>query len=543
MKKSIIIRSVTFAVMIIFLLMLCSCEDITKPEPQIEIQDEKPSSGGTMTIGSIEPNSLNPLRSNSRTYNDISGFIFEKLVDYDENLKIQPILAESWGFIQDTSEYVIKLKTGLEWSDGKAITSKDIEYSIDTIKLSDTSIYKNNIEHIYSYEVVDDRTINIKFDKAFANAIDMLSFPIIPQHVYSLNENAIPVCSGPYKIADYVRLKHMELEPNEKWLKINTTESTEQSKPYIKKIKVIFINDSDAFSTAFQTRELDVLNTLSYDWEKYSELNNVNTYKYTSMNYDFIGINHNNPVLKDKSIRKAILNAINRYEMIDKYLLGNAVITDMPLNPSSWLYKEKYKNTIFNKQEAENILKNAGFSDSDGDSILERIVDGEIQELRFSLMTNSENEFRKKAVEDIKQSLENIGFKVDIKYVLFSDMIKLLESKNFDAVLSGYNLSKSQDLSFAFHSTQIDVGKNYYSYSNSELDNLLYKAYTEVNVDDRKEIYNKITDVFVEELPCISLFFREGAIVARNKIIGDIKPDTGDAFRDIDKWFVSKQNQ
>jgi len=529
-------RKFLLVFVLIISLVLISCDKVIAPDKtEIAIEDEKPVAGGTINMSSVESGSLNPLLSKSKTYNDISKLIFQSLVDYDEKLKITPVLAQSWSFEDGYSKCVVKLKDNLLWSDGESLTAADVKFSMDTIKASVDSIYKSNLEHIFSYKVRDNSTIEVVFDQPFANAIDMLDFPIIPEHIYKADINAVPVGTGMFKVAQYNKLKSMELVYNDKW------KGTE--KPYIEKIKVTFINDTDAFSTAFQSKELDILNTTSYDWEKYSEMKDVNAYKYATMNYDFIGLNYKNPIFQDKAVRKAMIQGINRKSIVDKYLLGNAAVTDVPINPVSWLNDGEGTKYGYSKLEAQNLLKAAGFVDSNNDGILERDVDGVKQELKFTLLTNDENEFRRKAAENIKKDLEEAGFRVEISFIAFADLKTAIETKNFDAVLTGYNLSNTQDLSFAFHSTQIESGKNFMSYSNTDIDALLQQSYTTMNDDERKNVYKNLQKDFREEVPCISLFFRDAAVVVRNKIIGDIKPDVVNPYRSIHQWFIPESKR
>lgn len=529
-------RKVLLILILIVSVMLAACDKVVEPEKaEVEIEEVKPVAGGTLNMSSIEPGTLNPLLSKSKTYNEISRLIFQSLVDYDEKLKIVPVLAESWSFEDGSSRCVVKLKGNVLWSDGKSFTAEDVKFSMDTIKSSADSIYKSNLEHVFSYKVRDAATIEIVFDQPFANAVDMLNFPIIPKHVYGQDINAVPVGTGMFKVSQYDRLKSMELVFNENW------KGTE--KPYIEKIKVVFINDTEAFSTAFQSKELDILHTTSYDWEKYSEMKDVNAYKYTTMYYDFIGLNYNNPVFQDKAVRKAMIQGINRRSIVEKYLLGNAVVTDVPINPVSWLHDGEGIKYNYSRSEAENLLKAAGFADSNKDGLLEREVEGVRQELKFTLLTNTENEFRKKAAEDIKKSLEEIGFRVEIKTATFDELRKAIETRAFDAVLTGYNLSETQDLSFAFHSTQIESGKNFMGYSNPDMDVLLQQAYTAMNDEQRKSVYKNLQSSFREEVPCISLFFRDAAVVTGNRIRGEIKPDLVSPYRSIHQWFIPENKQ
>lgn len=535
--------SITIVFILICSIFLISCKSIENSnQPEVKIDIEKPSSGGVLVLGSVEPKELNPLRVNSMSFMDVSKLMFEQLAEYDSSFKLAPVIAQSWSFVDGSSQCIVKLKNDIYWSDGEKITSADVVYSLNTIKNAPTSVFKEKLLHVYNFQAVDESTVKIVFDQVFADAFDVLTIPIVPEHVFSGNETAVPVTSGPYKIASYTKLKQMELVPNEKWIRLGSVKE-KGTNPYVEKIDIQFINDLDAFSTAFQAKELDVLHTQSYDWEKYSEMKDVNTFKYTSLYYDFIGFNYNNSIFQDKAVRCAIMAAINRKGIIDKYLLGNAVLTDVPINPNSWLYDDQEVNSSYSKVNAQNLLKEAGFLDSNNDKILERNYDDLLQTLKFTLITNSENDFRQKAALEIKKNLEEVGFSVEVKPMSFEEMKNALATKNYDAVLTGYNLSPTQDLSFAFHSSQIASGKNFMSYSNLNMDNWLYQAFTSTDDNVRKEMYNDIQKAFREEVPCVSLFFRESAIVVRDKLKGEITPDTINPFRNIQNWFIAKDRR
>ncbi len=510
--------------------------------PQVTIDNEKPSAGGNLIMGSVEPKELNPLRINSMSFLDVCKLLFEPLAEYNSSFKLEPVIAQSWEFVAGTSECTVRLKNNINWSDGQPITSTDVVFSFDTIKSAENSAYKEKLEHVYSYQAVGSDTVKIVFDQAYAGAFDILTIPIIPEHIFKQDPLAVPATSGSYKIANYTKLKQLELTPNDKWIRLGSVEDRGTA-PYIEKITVQFINDMDAFSTAFQSKELDVLHTQSYDWEKYSEMKDIKTYKYNSLYYDFVGFNFNNSIFQDKAVRKSILAAINRNAMIEKYLLGNAVLTDVPINPNSWLYNAEQVNTSYSKTNAQNLLKNAGFEDTNNDKVLERKYDDKTQTLSFTLLTNSENEFRVKIAEDIKKSLEEVGFAVEVKTVPFEELKTSIATKKFDAVLTGYNLSPDQDLSFAFHSSQIASGKNFMSYSNLDMDNYLYQAYTATSDDVRKETYEKLQQTFRDEVPCISLFFRQSAIVVRDKVKGEVTPDTINPYRNIQNWFIAEDRR
>lgn len=521
---------------ILLSLFLTSC---TQPQlsgtAEVKVEDEKPSKGGQLSIGCVEPFSFNPITVQNKTYKDVTNLIFNGLVEYDENQKIVLVLAKEINITEDTGQAIIKLKDDVFWSDGNKVTAADVKFTLDTIKSSPNSIYKENFSRISHYQVVDEETIKVNFNKPYFDAIDQLSFPIIPMHIFAENQNAMPIGTGPYKILSYDRLKYMELEPNELWWG--------KEKPYISKLKIVFINDIEAFATAFESRQIDILHAASYDWEKYKELRDVDTFKYTSNSFEFISVNHQNSLLADKEVRKAIIYGINRKAITDKYLLGNVLLTDTPIKHSSWLYDGKGIKYNYSKAEAQYILNSSGFSYNNNTKVFEREIDEKKQILRLSLITNSENENRRKAAEEIKKNLEEIGFIIDLKIMPFDDMKKVMESKKYDLALTGINVQPMQDLYPFFHSSQIISGKNYGSYSNRDMDLLFEELIDTTSSEVRRDNYIKIQEIIREELPIISLFYKEYALVMRNKVRGVIEPDSENPFRTVEAWYIKQKVQ
>lgn len=518
---------------LILSLVLVSCTEPQVPgNSEIKIEDEKPVTGGQLNIGSVEPNSFNPINNKSKSYIDVSNLIFNGLFEYDENQKIVPVLAKEINIMEESGQGIVKLRDDIFWSDGSKVTASDVKFTIDTIKTSPNSIYKSNLAKISYYQVVDEETIKINFNKPYYNAIEQLCFPIIPKHIFAFNENSVPLGTGPYKVLSYKRLKYMELVPNELWWK--------KEKPYISKIKVVFINDTIAFDTCFESREIDALHASSYDWEKYKELKGVNTFKYTSSGFEFISINHQNPLLLSKEIRKAMMYGINRKSIADKFLLGHAILTDTPIKPGSWLDDGHGVKYNYSKAEAQYILNNAGFSYNSQTKVFEKEIDNKKKVLRFSLITNSENEYRRKAAEEIKKNLEEIGFVIDLKIMPFDEVKKTMESKKYDLVLTGLNVQPGQDLYTFLHSSQIIGGKNYGSYSNSDMDFLFESLSETTSAEIIHDNYVKIQEIIREELPFISLFYKEYALVIRNKVKGTIEPDSQNPFRTIEKWYINE---
>ena len=524
------------AIILCFLLLfsVAGCNQQLGNGTDTAVADTTPVAGGTMQIGCVEPETLNPILTKEKSYIEICSILFESLYKYDDSLKLKPSLIESFNRT-DSNKVIITIKSQAVWSNGSKITANDIKFTIDSIKTGIYSAYKIDVSHIMAYKVINEEQLEIDFDQTVIDGREFLVFPIIPAVSFYNNPAAVPITSGSYKIAAYNKINSLELTKNEKWIGEN--------KPYIENIKVVFINDLAAYSTAFQSRELEALNVLSYDWGKYNDIESVKSYTYVTMNCDFLGFNFANPLLSDLAVRSAIAKSINKKALVDKYLLGNGVVTDVPINPNSWLADGKDSKDKFSIVDAQNTIKAAGFTDSNNDGILDRTVNGVKQELRFTLITNQENDFRKKAIEDIKKSLQEAGIKVDIKIMPYVDFTNALYTRSFDMVLAGYNISPYQNLAFALQTSPYPDSKNYWNYSNSDFDSLFLLAATAIDDSTKKEVYLKIQEKFRNEIPFVNICFRKAALVVRDRIKGDLKPTTVNYLNNIESWNIKKELQ
>lgn len=140
------------AILLMFMVVfsMTSCNKSSEPgNNNIVVENEKPEAGGTIYLGSIEPQSPNPILSTSQTYLEASRLVFESLFDYDEKLQLKPVLAEGFTFVDGTSKCNVRLKGNAYWSDGERVTAGDVRFTLDTIKSAQSSAFKQNMEHIF----------------------------------------------------------------------------------------------------------------------------------------------------------------------------------------------------------------------------------------------------------------------------------------------------------------------------------------------------------------------------------------------------------
>jgi peptide/nickel transport system substrate-binding protein len=90
----------------------------------------QPKTGGTLRYGiTADIAALEPFQRSPSTY-DTLWLAFDRLIQYDAQLKPQPMLAESWDLSDDAKQVKLALRKGVQFHSGRELTSDDVKYSI-----------------------------------------------------------------------------------------------------------------------------------------------------------------------------------------------------------------------------------------------------------------------------------------------------------------------------------------------------------------------------------------------------------------------------
>lgn len=336
-----------------------------------------------------------------------------------------------------------------------------------------------------------------------------------------------------------------------KSIKLEAYDGYRFGQPSIKYIIGKVLDNNELFITAFEAGQINLTPVSGVNWDRYKENSRIIVLEYVSNDYEFLGFNFNNQLMsgdKGAAIRKAINYAINRQEIIQKIYLGHATQVDVPLHPNSWLLSEDAVYYGYNPTQSNKILQSAGFTDLDGDSILE---DNEGKKLSFRLITNPTNINRFRTAEMIREDLKEVGIEIildfNTSYVSSVELDQKLNdwqkvndkllSGDYDIVLSGWQLSLTPDLYDFFHSNQIGIN-NFINYNNQNMDELLTNL-NNYSHGSKLSSFKTIQDLIIEDLPYISLYFRNKAILVDSKIKGELSPNVFNLYKGLERCFIA----
>ncbi len=519
--------------------------------------------GGEVNLPLTPFGTLNPLMTNNTSYHYFSKLIFEGLFEFDENLKPLPRLASTYTSMDNG--VLVKLRNDVYWHDGEQFTADDVVFTVNTINsykgegtymnLVDSALgaFTSGISGIGARKI-DDYTVEISFPIAFSNMKEVLTFPIIPSHIFQNGrpnsysqalalDNYIPIGTGPFMFESYDKNKSIKLVANSKY---------RDGEPSISIVNGKVLDDEELFLTAFEAGQIDITPTRGVDWAKYQQNSNVNIKEYITSQYEFLGFNFSKEIFQGEhgiKLRQAMNYGIDTQEIIQKIYLGQGTRSDVPINPTSWLKSDTSIYYSYNLDKSKELLASLGYMDIDEDGILE---DNEGNELALRLTTNSPNLYRMNTAQMIAEDLKSIGINIilDFRSTYDEDITEeetlqewnninsKIKSGDFDIALLGWNFSAIPELSFLFHSSQIEQD-NFIRYMNPELDQLLLEINNSINEELKAGNYGRLQEIIMIDLPYISLLFRNRAILINSEIKGDLNPTFFNPYQGLEKCFIA----
>lgn len=499
-------------------------------EEMIEVKEVVPTFGGTLRLALNAPDTLNPLENKIQSVAQALDFVYEPLFQLDESWKAEPILVESYSFSEDGKTLSIKLKEDVLFHDGTSLTSDDVLYSIELIENADYSPYANNVLGFKRVVADDAFNLTFQYDQGYAFALNDLTFPIVSS-IYHTGENyntLIPNGTGPYAFVDYQQMQLLQLKAFDGW---------HGGDVYVESIDCTIITEERSYETLFDQNLIDTMTPTKFNWLKYSENEEQHIDSYVSSYYDFIAFNFNNPIFEDVNLRKAFAYAIDKEFIVYDRFINHAYITDTPVKPNSWFAAQNEIVYNFNLETAVSLVSDT-FEDLDNDGyydMLDLVDETQFNRVELRMLVNADVSHRVDTAELIKNNLETIGFYITLDILPATEYYAAVEAGDFDLLYAGWKLSTKPDyVSILDTLGSQNIGK----YSSELMDIVLERiidAYTEEQV---KAAVLDFEEVFVDELPYISMYFLEGAVMRHDNVYGEFKGDTAFMFRGIEDIYL-----
>jgi peptide/nickel transport system substrate-binding protein len=547
--------------------LLAGCRDqaeITVNDSQELVNDKNagaPTTGDWLIIHALsDPEQLNPLTSNDASASTINQNVFQSLLTRDpRSLELKPLIATARpGIAEDKLSYTFNIRRDVHFQDSRPLTGEDVLFSIKAIKcpLINAPFLRVYFDSVVDAQLVDEYSIRFTIrEPYFLNESVLGGIDVLPRHYYdpenllkdvsiadlrkpadqlpagvkkfaenfNRNFSRNPMGSGPYRFGSWKTGREIELiRDRDYWG--NGKEGIDQ--PYLDRYKYRIINNPDAALVRLKSGSLDEMGLTPVQHVRGTDSQRFRSqfrkYDYFSPNYSYIGWNNDHPIFRDKQVRKAMTHFTNRKQMVKTILFGLGEVVEGPI----YFFRPEYDKTLpsygYDPAKAMKLLSEAGWRDSDGDGVLDKVIDGESVPFRFEIKVNSGNPTRKSVALTLQDELRRYGIAATVRELDWTIFLGDVKSRKFDAVLLGWAMPVSEpDAYQVWHSSQsANNGSNHIAYKNTRVDQILEQYRREFDEQKRIALYQEFQQILSDDQPYTFLFVGKSVVAVQRRIHG-----------------------
>jgi oligopeptide transport system substrate-binding protein len=500
---------------------------------------------------------LDPAQSNDLYVANVLSVVYESLYQYNylkRPLVLEPSLAAGMPVVsKDSKTYTIKIKPGVKFQDseifpggkGRELVAKDFIYS--WLRLADPSVQSEGFwvidgkvagvnewrdkkakgEATYDTPVEglqapDDHTLVIKLTKPNYQFLYQLAVPytaampheMVEKYGRELINHAVG--TGPYKLDEWIRNSRLSFSKSPTWrgeTYPTSGDSTDEASGFLKDAgkaipfadKVVFFElpedqprwlnfmkgatdfveiPKDNFDSSIKGDQID---------PEYGA-KGIAVRKDPDPDLTYDGFNMLDPILgKNDLVRKAMALAQDMPTLLDKFYNGRGINAQSPIPPSVDAYDPNFVNPYkqSNVEKAKELLAKAGYPEGKG-----------LPEFEFSIYSGATS---RQLAEFFQQNMAKIGIKINISitsWPQFTDKLREKKAQIFGIAWSA-DYPDAENFLQLLYGPNESPGTNNSNYHSKEFDALYEKAATLPPGEARNEVYKKMRDIFVKDMPWI----------------------------------------
>jgi peptide/nickel transport system substrate-binding protein len=446
---------------------------------------------------------------------------------------LEPELAQSWKVSKDGKQIAFKLRTGISFSDGTPFSAEDVAYTVQ--QMMDPSLHSPTGDAFRSgpgkveTKITSPTQISITFPAAVAGLDRQFDQVAILSAHSPKKEMAV---LGPFMIADYKAGATVLLKRNPNYWK---SDAEGRKLPYLDSIRLDIQPNRDVEMLRFKRDEVDLINTL--DSEFFDKLSSSSPQVVhdagPSLDSEQIWFNevvkaplpqYKKNWFRSAAFRRAVSQAINRDDMARLVFRGHAQPAIGPVSPANkFWFDSRLKPTPYSPDaslkslQAEGFhLENGALKDQDGNAVV------------FSIITNSGNKYRERMATMIQDDLQKIGIHVNVVTLDFPSLIeRMTQTFDYEAILLGLTnvgLDPNEQMNVWLSSSENHQWnpqeKTPETPWEAEIDRLMRTQASSSNPAKRKEAFDRVQEIAVEQAPFIYLVNKNALSAVSGNVLG-----------------------
>lgn len=556
------------------LLWLYSCQsEVNSACGKIEFKKDN-----TLTVRmEAAATSLNPILPSPGYNRYVAANVIQTLATVEpKTLELVPILLKKIPAVYTVQEgphagslaYDFEIYDEAVWDNGSPVTANDVLFSLKIIyhPLLPLGEWLGYFEYLQAVEIdpANPKKFTAYFSQFYILALETLcQFPIYPAYNYDpqnvlgsvpfaslqnraqaeqlvaanpalsawaeefqspkfANDKAFISGSGPYRPETFEVDQGLVLVKKQNWWGDKLVPDNPYLAAYPEKIVYRFVKEEAPTESLIRSGDLDVIPNLSP--AKFLELK-ADTCLGLRYAFELVGansygrlmVNMRKPKLSDKRVRQALAYAIDYNYLINTVWQGMAERCVSMVNPAKPFYARDLKPYNFDIQKAQALLADAGWKDSNGNGIVDKVIGGTTIELEISLMAAGSSPVSNQAARSIQTSARSAGIAINV----VEEDIRVISQKtrdgDYDLAITGATIFPGLvDMYQTFHSKSIGAG-NRYGFANPEMDRLIDAVRTEPNDAKRNVLYIQAQTLLYDELPELYLYCPQQRMAANRR--------------------------
>jgi peptide/nickel transport system substrate-binding protein len=454
------------------------------------------ASAQTLRFGLAEdPDVLDPTLARTFVGRIVFAALCDKLFDIDEKLNIVPQLATAWEWSPDHKALTIKVRPGVTFHDGEKLDAAAVKYNIERHKTMTGSNRRGELAPVASVDVVDPMTVRLNLSAPFAPLLaalaDRAGMMVSPKAAQAAGDKfgANPVCSGPFKFVERVAQDRIVLERYPGYWN--------KGEIHLDKIVYLPIVDATVRLANLKSGQLDFIERVAAsDMPALKTDTRFRTANVTEIGYQGITINvgksdlaQKNPLGKDARVREAFELALDREGIVQVVMEGEATVGNQWVAPSNPFYAKNMPVPKRDVARAKALLKEAGVPNPT---------------VTLMAATTSDNQ---KLAQVVQAMVKEAGFDVKIQATEFATSLDLADKGQFEAYVLAWSGRADPDGNiYSFDACKQPL--NYSGYCKQEVDDLLKRSRTDLDVAARKKDYEQVAAIVLKDRPDIYLYHR-----------------------------------
>jgi peptide/nickel transport system substrate-binding protein len=552
--------------------------NLLRRDPDMPWLPPEATRGATLHLHlAVNPNGFNVPAHLSSEVTELTSFTTLELArrHRSDPSRWAPELAYRVATPDDGHTYVIELRRDLVWQEPvlddsrtddwlageHPVTAHDLVFSLDLImnpQVTGAAPLRSHFEQLESYEALDDHTLVIRFrTPEYSQRALVLSLRPVAEFLYAFDESGrrlpaetlgqsfqehwyrLALGCGPYRMTEF--------EPGVRIVLERSPTFPLGGDAFDRVIYLILTSDSHVVRK-LRTGELDLayLRAAQYRTEVTQGASDspfldgrLVEGRWQEHSWFYVGWNLRNPLFADRRVRLALTSALDGDRILADLFGGHGQRISGPMPRFLPHYDLTIEPWPYDLERAASLLEEAGWTDSDGDGVRDKEIDGERRDFEFALLIPSNRGDAWSMAALFKEALAKVGVRMAVRTLEWGMLLKAKKDRDFDAITLAWQSDPEPDFRQIWHSSQAEVpgSSNYIGFRHPEADRLIDEMATSFEREERIRLSREFHALLHREQPYTFLFMVERPVFWRREL-QNVRFGLTRPYRNHRPWFL-----